>query len=107
MAKKKIILCDTSILIAYFRGNEPIITEIDSHLGFANLGISIITIGEIYYGMRKNEKNETKQLINSFNKYLIDKEICLKFAEIMLGYIDNRVSVPDAFIAATAICNNL
>lgn len=107
MAKNKIIICDTGVFFAYFKGNENIINELDNHIGFENLGISVITIGEIYYGMRKNEKLATKTLINQFNKYLINKEICIKFMELMLGYLDNRIGIPDAFIAATAICNSV
>jgi len=92
---------------SYFKGNTNIINELDNVIGFDNLGISVITVGEIYYGMKKSEKLTTKTLINQFNKYLINKEICIKFMEMMLGYLDNRIGIPDAFIAATAICNNL
>lgn len=67
MAKNKIIICDTGIFFAYFKGIENVINELDNHIGFENLGISVITIGEIYYGMRKNEKLATKTLINQFN----------------------------------------
>jgi tRNA(fMet)-specific endonuclease VapC len=76
-------------------------------IGFDNLGISVITIGEIYYGMRKNGKLATKTLISQFNKYLINKEICVKFMELMLGCLNKLTVIPDAFIAATAICNSV
>lgn len=69
MAKNQVILCDTGIFFAYFKGNEQVIYELDNVIGFENLAISVISIGEIFYGMRKHEKIPTKSLINQFNKF--------------------------------------
>jgi predicted nucleic acid-binding protein len=54
MATKKIILCDTNIFIDYFHGDERTIQELDL-LGFERLAISVVSVGEIYFGMRKRE----------------------------------------------------
>ena len=49
------ILCDTNILIEFYRGNSEIINELQN-IGLSDLAISIITAGELYYGaMDKRE----------------------------------------------------
>ncbi len=102
MAKKKIILCDTDVLIEHFHGNENIVKELDS-LGFERLSISVISVGEIYFGMRKRETASTKDLIRRFNLLHIDKTTSQIFIQLMLGYKSKGISVPDALIAATAL----
>lgn len=53
------ILCDTNIFFELFRGNQAIIDELE-HIGYQNVAISDITIGEIYFGMRKKEEQHTQ-----------------------------------------------
>jgi predicted nucleic acid-binding protein len=61
MAKRrKTVLIDTNIVIRYMERNPFIINELENVIGVDNLVISIISIGEIYYGMRKSEEKETK-----------------------------------------------
>ena len=102
MAKKKIILCDTDVLIEYFHDNENIVNELDA-LGFERLSISVISVGEIYFGMRKRETTATKDLIRRFNLLHIDKPASQIFIQLMLGYKEKGIAVPDALIAATAL----
>jgi len=102
MAKKKIILCDTDVLIEHFHGNQSIVKELDT-LGFERLSISVVTVGEIYFGMRKRETAATRDLIRRFNLLHIDKTTSQTFIQLMLGYKSKGISVPDAFIAATAL----
>ena len=106
MEKKKIILCDTNILIEFFHGDEKITQELD-YLTFDRLAISVVSIAEIYYGMRKREAASTRELIRKFNHLHIDKEISKLFIQFVLGYKDMRIGIPDALIASTALVNNI
>ncbi len=106
MAAKKIVLCDTDVFIEYFHENERIVKELD-YLGFERLAISVISVGEIYFGMRKRETAITRELIRRFNLFHFDKDISQLFIQYMLGYHARGLGVPDAIIAATAISNNV
>jgi tRNA(fMet)-specific endonuclease VapC len=106
MEAKKIILCDTNIFIGYFHGEENIIKELD-FLTFDRLAISVISVAEIYYGMRKKEAVITRELVRKFNILHLDKEISKLFIQLVLGYKDMKIGVPDALIAATAISNQV
>jgi tRNA(fMet)-specific endonuclease VapC len=46
MEKKQIVLCDTNILIRYFKGDTAIINELDN-IGFRRLAISPVTAAEM------------------------------------------------------------
>lgn len=106
MEAKKIILCDTNIFIGYFHGDETIIKELD-YLTFDRLAISVVSVAEIYYGMRKKEATVTRELVRRFTILHLDKEISKLFIQLVLGYKDMRVGVPDALIAATAVANQV
>ena len=105
--KQKVVLIDTGIAIEYLRGNSLIINELNNVIDTKNLAISIVSIGELFYGMRKNEDRKTKEFINYCSRFLINKEICNKFVELQLGYRNDRIAIPDCFIAATAISNDV
>jgi predicted nucleic acid-binding protein len=47
---KKIVLCDSGVLIEYIRRNSAIIDELN-HIGYERLALSSIVVAEIYYGM--------------------------------------------------------
>lgn len=106
MAAKKIILCDTDVFIDYFHNDEAITQELD-HLGFARLAISAVSIAEIYFGMRKKETARTRTLLRRFNTLHIDLPTSKLFLQLMLGYRDRGIAVPDALIAATALRNQM
>jgi tRNA(fMet)-specific endonuclease VapC len=106
METKQLILCDSGVLIEYFRGNQNVLDELD-FLGFSRLLISSVTAAEIYFGMKKREKRKTVELINKFNIYHVDKEISLRFLQLMLSNLDNKIAIPDAIIAATALTANV
>ncbi|MEG5038776.1 MULTISPECIES: PIN domain-containing protein [unclassified Microcoleus] len=55
------ILCDTNILIEFYKNNTAIIQEL-RQIGIPNLTISIITRAELYYGaLNKNELNRIQK----------------------------------------------
>ncbi len=102
---KKIVLLDTNIIIALLR-DEKTEKQIVESLGYEQTAICTVSVLEVYYGMFKNEEKDTKIALKKYNKIHLDKEICQKAIEIMLGYSNNRPMLPDCLIAATCIvCN--
>ena len=97
------ILCDTNILINYFKGDTALMNELDN-IGFSRLAISAVTAAEMYFGMHKGEIRKTKELINKFSIFDIDKNISKGFVEIIFEH-KNQLSIADAIIAATALDN--
>ena len=49
---KTMILCDTDILIEFYRGNAPKLFEHLHDIGVDDLAISAVTKGELYFGAR-------------------------------------------------------
>jgi tRNA(fMet)-specific endonuclease VapC len=95
------ILCDTNIFFELFRNNPRVIDELDK-IGYENLAICDITIGEIYFGMKSSEEKFTKNLIRQFNRYSFTKDASKIFVQIMADLSSRKVGVPDALIAAIA-----
>ena len=106
METKKLILCDTGIFFELFHQDPDVCRELD-HLGFERLLLSSVSVAEVYYGMKKRETRETRELVRRFNVYHIDKEISQRFLQLMLAYPDHRVALPDALIASTALVANV
>lgn len=102
---KKLIICDTNIFIRLFRNNSKMVKELN-FLGFDRLTLSSISIAEIYFGMKKNEKRKTKEKINLFNRQEINSDISLLAERMMYEHYLLKPSLPDCFIAATAIYLN-
>lgn len=98
------ILCDTNILIDFFKGNETVTNEI-RQIGFAELAVSVITTGELYYGARdKAELAKIQKRLALLKQVELDPETSIIFMELMGKYVlSHRLSLPDALIAATAL----
>jgi tRNA(fMet)-specific endonuclease VapC len=45
------ILCDTNILIEFYKNNDTI-THALREIGLSDLAVSTITVGELYFGAR-------------------------------------------------------
>lgn len=101
MEKKRLVLCDTDVLIHLFR-RTPAVEAIFSQHGEYRFVISSITAAEIYFGMRRKEARITKELLRRFNMIYIDKAICVRTLDILFKHT-NRLSIADALIAATAL----
>jgi hypothetical protein len=100
------ILCDTNIFFELFRGNQAIIDELND-IGYDNLAISDITIGEIYFGMRKKEEEQTRELIRKFRRFHLTRDASKIFIEIMSDLSSRQIGIPDALIASVAKANSL
>jgi len=108
MEKEKTVICDTDVIIEFYRNNPDIITEL-KRIGQQNIAVNVITAGELIYGaLNKRELGQIRNDLNNLKMIDIDNKTCGIFLEIMTKYaLSHKLSVPDGFIAASAISNNL
>jgi tRNA(fMet)-specific endonuclease VapC len=108
MEKKSLVLCDTNIIIEFYKGNSAIIRNLQT-LGQENIAISIITVGELLYGaLNKRELQQIQQDIDNLVLIQINSLIGECFEELMVTYtLSHRLSLPDGLIAATALVEDL
>jgi len=108
MEKKSLVLCDTNVIIDFYKENQIIIESLKS-IGQNNIAISIITSGELIYGaLNKKELVRIKEDLLHLKTFNIDQNICDLFIEMMTNYsLSHNLTVPDCFIAATAIDQNI
>ena len=64
---------------------------------------SVITIGEVLFGMKENEKNKTYELINNLKEINVDKSIVISAFEIKKLAKGFNLELYDCIIAATAL----
>ena len=95
-------LFDTDILIDHLRGKEG---AKDTLLKFKDEQIycSVITTGEILFGMRKDEKKRTFALLNSLKELPVDKETIRIAYEIKSRAKGYKLQLYDCIISAVAL----
>lgn len=98
------ILCDTNILIEFYKNNLKVVPEL-RQIGYSQLAISVITKAELYFGaLNKTELRKIKQHLSLITHYPIDAPISNRFLHLMETYsLSHKLSLPDALIAATAL----
>jgi predicted nucleic acid-binding protein len=108
MGQEQIVLCDTDVIIEFYRNNDSIISEL-KEIGQQNIAISIITAGELIYGaFNKRELRQINKDIESLNLLNIDQKTCDVFRDLMSKYVlSHKLALPDGFIAATAITHSI
>ncbi len=106
MAAKRLVLCDSVILMNYLRGDEDIKAELDE-LGFDRITTSDVVIMEIYRGMKKAEMADTKILLNKINRFPLTSAISKRAVALVWEYYDWHPGLGDVLIGATALENNL
>lgn len=58
MGQDKVVLCDTDVIIEFYRNNPGIISELKI-IGQQNIAVSTITAGELIFGaFNKKELNQ-------------------------------------------------
>jgi len=84
------------------------VTEL-GRIGADNLGISVITKGELYFGaLNKAELRQIKRHLASLSYVPINDAISEVFVDLMETYsLSHKLSLPDALIAATALVYDL
>ena len=102
------ILCDTNILIEFYKGNSVILGELHK-AGLPNLAVSIVTTGELFYGARdKVELVKIQKHLALIKQIHLDTDISSRILTLLDEYaLSHRLSVPDALIAATALSQDI
>lgn len=102
------VLCDTNILIEFYKGNEKVFNEMN-RIGNANLSISVVTAGELLFGARnKRELEILKSDIAKIHCLPLDAEISSLAIELISQYVlSHSLALPDALIAATSMVYDL
>ncbi len=87
MEQDNIVLCDTDVIIEFYRNNFDIISELKK-LGQDRIAVSTITAGELLYGtLNKRELKQIRKDINNLFLLDIDKKTCEIFLNIMEKYV--------------------
>lgn len=102
------ILCDTNILIEFYKGNPQIIATLQK-VGLNQIAISAITQAELYFGaLNKTELRLIKRHLSLLHIYQLDTEISAQFIALMEAYsLSHKLSIPDAMIAATSLVHKV
>lgn len=105
---EQMILCDTNILIEFYKNNPKVIQEL-RQIGQNQLAISLISQAELYFGaLNKTELQRIKKHLSLLHQYPINIAISKRFLRLMETYsLSHKLSLPDAMIAATAIVYKL
>ena len=98
------IVCDTNILIEFYKGNENITATLMA-IGIPNLAVSVISTGELYYGARdKHELKKIQKHLALLKQLPLDNETSDLFLLLIEQFaLSHKLSIPDALIAATTI----
>jgi tRNA(fMet)-specific endonuclease VapC len=98
------ILCDTNILIEFYKGNRATIEELRI-IGYGKIAVSVITKAEILYGARnRKELDAIDRHLSQCVCYKLTAEISGLFVQLMRDYsLRHKSTIPDLLIAATAI----
>jgi len=95
--------------LRYKKSPVPHIFFIILLLLFKDLGYKPKSAWELIYGaLNKKELNQIKKDLNNLILVDIDKKTCDIFLELLTKYaLSHKLAVPDGFIAATALANNI
>ena len=102
------VICDSNIFIEIFRKNFSIRSELEK-IGHDNIILSDVIKAELLYGAKN--KQELQSIRNYLNNYL-SLSIQSEISKMAVGFIENyclsqRLNLPDALIAATAVYHDI
>lgn len=102
------ILCDTNILIEFYKGNSRVVEEMQK-IGLPNLAVSVITAGELYFGARdKREMEKIRKHLSLMRQIPLDSDISDRFLKLLEEFaLSHRLTIPDALIAATTLSQDI
>ena len=102
------ILCDTNVLIEFYKNNLQVVQEL-RYLGQNQLAISAVTQAELYFGaLNKAELQRIKKHLTLLTQFPLDAATSTTFLDLMETYcLSHKLNLPDALIAATAIVHQL
>ena len=102
----KNVLVDTDILINFLRGREKARTFLSSLINESVIYCSVITVAEIFAGMKEHEREKTTDLLDSLNIIDVTREIAEKAGTYKNSIKSHELELDDCFIAATAFARN-
>jgi len=104
VATQGLILCDTNILIEFYKNNQQIVRELRA-IGQSQIAISIITAAELFYGAyNKQELHQLQQNIALIHCLPLNEPIGELHLRLVADYsLSHNLTLPDALIAATAV----
>lgn len=107
MGSKPQILIDTDVLIKVYRGHALHKAVLDREKN--NLAVSCVTYLELLFGLKtKSRIIDLSKQMRAYYLYHISEDISIKTLELVSKYSpSSSIKTADAFIAATAIINNL
>ena len=80
------ILCDTNILIEFYKNNSDIVDELQK-LGLAELAVSVVTSGELYFGAKdKRELAKIQKQLSLIQQIPLDLDISNRFLSLLEEY---------------------
>jgi hypothetical protein len=103
------LLIDTDILIDISNNDSKAKARLQKESQNTILAISTITIMELVVGCRnKFELQSLNLFLAQFHTLNLNQNVSVKAIELMKNYfLSHGLMIPDALIAATAICNNI
>ena len=108
MGKNLLVLCDTNILVEFYKENQEILKNLES-IGQEKIAISIVTVGELLFGaLNKKELKQINRDLSHLHTLNISDSVGEVFTRLMTEYsLSHNLGLPDGLIAATAIAENI
>jgi predicted nucleic acid-binding protein len=97
-----IVLLDTDVLINLLRGREKARLFIEKAASDGVVGCSVITVAEIYAGMKAHEKERTDALLDGLEIIEVTRSIAEKAGIYKANTKGHALELDDCIIAATA-----
>lgn len=100
------ILVDTDVLIDFLRGKpqaREFLTELSEQ---SFLYCSVVTVAELYAGMREPERQATRALISGLIAVPLTQEIAEEAGRLKRDAKGYALELDDCFIAATALAES-
>lgn len=102
-----IFLFDTDVLIDILRNREETIRQVEEWTYKADiLACSVVTVAEIFAGLRKGEEKKTRELLESLTKLTVTEEAAERAGEFKKETKSHQLYLDDCMIAATALVND-
>jgi predicted nucleic acid-binding protein len=98
------LLLDTDILINLLRGNVATRDFLADSLEEHELCCSVISVAEIWTGMRPHEEQATRSLVDSLKIVEINRAIAEKAGSFKGTTKSHALELDDCLIAASAFC---
>ncbi len=98
----KTVLVDTDVLINFLRGKQQAKEFLLAHLHSGPILCSVITVAEIFAGMRPHEQEKTRELLDNLEVVPVTHAIAEKAGIYKGGIKSHSLELDDCLIAATA-----